>query len=72
MSNPTQNPTLDRRAGDHSDEALRLAADNAAKVKGVWCRCKPDPLANERAAYYRARQGHGWACCDCLGIVQVG
>jgi hypothetical protein len=63
---------LDQGAGDHSEEALRLAEMNAGRLRPGWCECEGDKLAEGRGAYFRAAGVHGWACCHCNRLLQVG
>jgi hypothetical protein len=70
---PEPESKLTRDAGDHSAEALELAAKNFVHVRNDWCECKAGG-PEQQIAYYRSKASgaHGWACCKCLGIVQTG
>ena len=67
---PVPKDKPDPRAGDDSPEALKLAARNWNLLTGGWCYCTGENLE----AYYRnPRTGkHGWLCCGCGGITQLG
>jgi hypothetical protein len=60
----------DRTANDHTPEALAAAAHNWKLAKGSWCKCKNQT----DLAYYRDPKtgSHGWMCCKCLCVVQIG
>lgn len=58
------------QADDMSENGLACAQVNAELLKPGWCDCKAGP--SEQVYFCRANGSHGFMCCNCWRVTQIG